>query len=65
MSNSAAISIIKQHIPSITDEMDEDDVLTPRWDDGDYAGDQRVCACGREIDGYYDYVDHLAEVLSK
>ena len=63
-----AIAIIKAHIPSITQDMD-DGVLEP-WTDlyprdelGDYVGDKRVCHCGLVLDGYYEYVDHLKEML--
>jgi hypothetical protein len=63
-----ALKVIKAHIPSVTDEMDAGEGeyadLWPRDDMGDYIGDQRICACGRRIDGFYDYVDHLKEVLS-
>ena len=58
------IAIINAHIPSITDEMDEDPDMLPKDDIGDYCGDQRVCHCGVQIDGYYDYVEHLKEMLA-
>jgi hypothetical protein len=58
------VAIIDKHIPSITDEMDEDPDMLPKDDIGDYCGDQRKCACGRHIDGYYDFMDHLKEVLA-
>lgn len=62
---------IKAHIPSITEEMDagegkwgtEDTFLYPRDDEGNYIGDKRVCACGVELDGFYEYVDHLIAVF--
>jgi len=56
--------IIRDHAPSITDEMDHDLDLWPKDDIGDYCGDKRICACGRHIDGYYDYVEHLKEMLA-
>ena len=58
------VAIIDKHIPSVTDEMDHDEGLFPKDDIGDYVGDQRECACGRHIDGYYDYVEHLKEMLA-
>jgi len=58
-----AVKVIKAHIPSITDEMDEDQDLYPRDELGDYIGDQRICRCGLAIDGFYDYVEHLKEML--
>lgn len=65
----AALDVIRRHIPSITDAMDEGEEepwidLWPRDDMGDYVGDKRVCHCGLVLDGYYEYIDHLAELLS-
>jgi hypothetical protein len=60
----AAISIIDQHIPSLTDEDDDAIAAVMKEWDLDY-GDLaiRTCACGVKIDGFYEYVDHLKEVL--
>jgi len=58
------VGLLNKHIPSITDEMDRDPDLFPKDDIGDYCGDQRECACGKQIDGYYDYVEHLKEMLA-
>ena len=62
----AAISIIDQHIPSLTDE-DEQTMLAmpaPHFLDSDVANFAiRTCACGKKIGGFYEYVDHLKEVL--
>jgi hypothetical protein len=63
-----AIKVIRAHIPSITDDMDEGEEepwtdLWPRDDMGDYVGDKRVCHCGLVLDGYYEYVEHLIEML--
>lgn len=65
----AATSIIDQHIPSLTDE--DDALIDERWtrigaidegvDNADLA--LRTCKCGKKIDGFYEYVDHLKEVL--
>lgn len=57
--------ILRTHTPSVTDEMDRDPDLWPKDDIGDYVGDQRVCACGEWIDGYYSYVEHLIEEFRK
>lgn len=54
---------IKAHIPSVTDEMDRDPDLYPKDDMGDYAGDERECACGLRVHGFYEYVDHLIAVF--
>jgi hypothetical protein len=55
--------IIKAHYASITDEMDEDPDLFPKDDEGNYSGDQRVCACGQKLDGFYEYTDHLISLM--
>ena len=62
------IEVIKAHIPSITQDMDDGELepwtdLYPRDELGDYVGDKRVCHCGLVLDGYYEYVDHLKEML--
>jgi hypothetical protein len=69
------VAIIKAHIPSITDRIegyiDEDDNRVeglaeggPYDEIGDYVGDMRECACGEIVNGFYEYVEHLKEVLS-
>ena len=64
-----AIEILKAHIPSLTDE-NEDEIDQLRYgmsgngqmaDNADLA--IRTCSCGRRIDGFYEYVNHLASVL--
>lgn len=66
--NDLARDLIKQHIPSITDRI-EDLALAQERDpeafdgDGDYVGSLRECHCGVIVEGYYEYVDHLLEVL--
>jgi hypothetical protein len=66
----AAISIIDQHIPSLSDddEADIDDLVTAysiRLDEAITVADLalRTCHCGKKIDGFYEYVDHLKEVI--
>jgi len=62
-----AIEIIKAHIPSLTDENAEEiNALAANLDyDGPDAADYaiRTCSCGQRIDGFYEYVNHLASVL--
>ena len=55
--------IIRDHTPSITDAMDRDPDLFPKDDIGDYCGDERECACGEHIDGFYEYIEHLIAVF--
>lgn len=64
-----AIAIIKAHIPSLTDE-NEDEIDQLRYgmsgngQMADYAELAiRTCSCGRRIDGFYEYVDHLITML--
>lgn len=64
----ATITSIKLHIPSLSQD-DENEIMQRYWDqDGDVGCDVaalalRTCACGKKIDGFYEYVDHLVEVL--
>ena len=63
------VAVINAHIPSVTQDMDDGELepwigLEPRDELGDYIGDMRVCHCGLVIDGYYDYVEHLKEMLA-
>ena len=68
-----AISIIDQHIPSLTDEDEaviEDHARDWLFPDPGYNSDAadlaiRTCKCGEKIDGFYEYVDHLKEVLKQ
>ena len=68
-----ATQIIDQHIPSLTDE-DESTIIGLASDmgpfglaDGPAAADLaiRTCHCGVKIDGFYEYVDHLKEMIEK
>jgi hypothetical protein len=67
-------ALLRQHIPSITDELeleleekrfnsDVDRYGQPAVDVADLA--VRICHCGVRIEGFYEYVDHLEEVLAK
>lgn len=59
-----AQNVVKAHIPSITSQVEEEQLGSPAWDlDGEYIGDQRICACGAAIDGFYGYVDHLVALF--
>jgi hypothetical protein len=60
-------TLLKQHIPSITDE-DESEMdfamvksIGEGYDYADFA--LRTCMCGKKIEGFYEYNDHLAEVF--
>jgi hypothetical protein len=66
----AALLIIDQHIPSLSDE-DDDEIDQLRFS-VDGSGDMhdnadlaiRTCHCGDKIDGFYGYVDHLKVVIA-
>lgn len=66
----AAITIIQEHIPSLTDTAetmiesryeDQNEDMENPWDWADFA--YRQCSCGIYVDGFYEYVDHLVAVL--
>lgn len=55
------------HIPSLTDEDDAQVTARAYWTDevadpADLA--IRTCHCGVKIDGFYEYVDHLKNIIS-
>ena len=62
---------LDQHTPSITEKAEQADpngselVILANKEFGfyEYDGAYRECACGVILDGYYEYVDHLKEVL--
>ena len=64
-----AIEILKAHIPSMSPD-NEDEILdratnvigTDELDVADLA--IRTCSCGQRIDGFYEYVEHIKEVLA-
>ena len=62
--NEQAIEIIEQHIPSLTDN-DDVEIAGRIWEEWGLTADfaLRTCACGVRIDGFYEYVDHLKDVL--
>lgn len=56
-----AIEVIKAHIPDLTDD-DEGEIIDNI--SGDVANLAiRTCACGKPIDGFYEYTDHLIEMM--
>lgn len=60
-----AAEVIKAHTPSLTDE-DDDEIVDRIWKDRPGKPSNlaiRTCACGAKIDGYYEYVDHLVNLL--
>lgn len=59
-----ARNVIKAHVPSLTD-LAAEVILTRLTDDDTDVADLAVrqCACGLMLDGYYEYVDHVVELL--
>lgn len=63
--------LLRQHIPSLSDENDaEIDELRFGVDSDGFPHDNadlaiRTCHCGKRIDGFYEYVDHLEDVLEE
>lgn len=71
---STAADIIRAHIPNLTtaaeavidDRIERNlsrrDFLSSLGPDyADYA--VRICPCGKQLDGFYEYADHLIELL--
>lgn len=67
------IEILDQHIPSITEAIEDElwQRIGRAWSDDSYFGEAdsadcalRVCMCGKRVDGYYEYVAHLKEMLT-
>lgn len=70
----ATLVLLAQHVPSLSDG-DEQEIIErafrmvqesfsikePETDVADLA--LRTCSCGKKIDGFYEYVDHLTEVF--
>lgn len=58
------IEVIDAHIPSLTDE-DDLAIDGAMYQVGNTNADLaiRTCMCGKKIDGFYEYTDHLKEVL--
>jgi hypothetical protein len=61
-------ALLKAHIPSITDddesEMDQRMIAKSAGWSYDYADlAARTCMCGKKIEGFYEYADHLEEVF--
>jgi hypothetical protein len=78
MLHGEVIRLLDQHIPSLSDEDEQtinglvfrlvEESLTfsamPRKGEVDVADFAlRTCMCGKKIDGFYGYVDHLKEVF--
>jgi hypothetical protein len=62
------IEVIDAHTPSLTVSNEFDIGLMIQQQaleaDPDYADlAVRTCMCGKRIDGFYEYIDHLKEVL--
>lgn len=61
-----ALSVIDEHIPSLA--VDDEEVIYDKANTFDPEFDVahlalRTCHCGAKIDGFYEYVDHLKEVI--
>jgi hypothetical protein len=67
LARDALLAVINEHIPSLDEETEEllveMAVDIGNNDVSDLA--KRTCACGEEIDGFYDYVSHLRQVFSE
>ena len=64
MSTETISRLLDQHCANLT-QTDEQEIagrVAVGSDVADLA--LRTCSCGRRIDGFYDYVDHLREMLS-
>ena|SRR5258708_6704647 len=63
----ATISIIDQHIPSLTDENEDEIIeLSGKTDDFDAADLAiRTCRCGVRIDGFEEFAAHIKDELQK
>lgn len=62
----AVEAVINDHIPSLSDEADDEMWRiygTSDFDMADFA--VRDCRCGLRIDGFYEYIDHLKAMLRK
>lgn len=61
------LDVIGEHFPSLSDEDEEEmDSLIlgdQPIDWADFA--HRTCACGAEIDGFYEYVSHLKSAIRR
>ena len=72
MSPEEVAAFLDLHIPSLSDENENEinelvsvysfDLHDEKTDVADFA--IRTCRCGLRIDGFYEYVAHLKEVLS-
>jgi hypothetical protein len=63
------LAILAAHTPSITDRAEEADpdryeaTKLDRYGFGEYIGMYRECRCRVIIEGYYEFVDHLRELI--
>jgi hypothetical protein len=58
--------ILRDHFASVTPD-DEHAIVDLILDDESSAADlaRRTCACGVKVDGFYEYLAHLIDVLEK
>ena len=61
------ITLLNQHIPSLSDEDEKQIENVLRWDHWYDTADLaiRTCHCGKKIDGFYEYVDHLKDIFTR
>jgi hypothetical protein len=64
---SDVLDVIDEHIPSLTEDDEEEmDLLIDgnrEYDWADFA--RRTCACGDHIDGFYGYLEHLKSAIKR
>lgn len=63
MAATGTTALLEAHYPSMT-RADEAEIAI-RLARGEDAAELalRTCACGKHVDGFYEYVDHLKDVL--
>jgi hypothetical protein len=63
---SDVLDVIDEHIPSMSDK-DEEEINVLAYDDNADAADLaiRTCHCGKTIDGFYEYVEHLKSAIRR
>jgi len=55
-------ALLRAHTPSLSNE-NEGEIYDRIVEDGDAADFAlRTCSCGKRVDGFYEYVDHLREI---
>ena len=66
LARDAVLAVLRDHIPSITDEIEEELIALQLDTDSDVSDlALRVCHCGERVDGFYEYVSHLRKVFNE